>query len=222
MNTIANTALYTSNNPYLQAGETRSAASTALSSTADPEKEEKKVSGNGVSVFLSDGVAEARVRENMGLEPTGRLKLGDFKDAADAQEKAVQSRLEQTMETLGIDPDQEISLSLDADFNIIIAESFDGKAALEKALNNDPEFEKTFKQMSANKEVVNYVDSLVNRGSSSLASFMDDNTSWDDILSMAKKYGDITSGDADLVGVLGLSKMSVPYTYVYEPDAEVA
>ncbi|MCG8633020.1 MAG: hypothetical protein MI863_04285 [Desulfobacterales bacterium] len=220
MSLITSTSVYTSGNQYLPASETQS-ASTTTPAADETEKEEAPKNTGGVQVSLSEGVADARVRENMGLNPTGPLQLGDFKSAADTQEKIVQSRLEEAIATLGIDPDQQISLSVDSEFNITIAESFTGKSDLEKALNEDPEFELAFKQMSANREIVNYADSLTSRNAS-LVNFMGDDSSWDDILSMAKKYDSLKSTDASLTSLLGLSKTETPYTYTHNADAQAA
>ncbi len=220
MSLITSTSVYSSGNQYLPAGETLS-ASTTTPAVAEAEKEEAPKTTDGVQVSLSEGVAEARVRENMGLNPTGPLQLGDFKRAAETQEEIVQSGLEDAIATLGINPDQQISLSVDSEFNITIAESFPGKSDLEKALNEDPEFELAFKQMSANQEIMSFADSLTTRNAS-LVNFMGDDSSWEDILSMAKKYDNLKSTDASLTNLLGLSKTATPYTYTHNEDAQAA
>ncbi len=220
MSLITSTSVYTPGNQYLPAGETLS-ASTTTPAAAGVEKEETPKTTDGVQVSLSEGVAEARVRENIGLNPTGPLQLKDFKSAAETQEEMVQSKLEDAIAATGIHPDQQISLSVDSEFNITIAESFTGKSELEKALNEDPEFELAFKQMSANREILGYADSLTSR-SASLANFMGDDSSWEDILSMAKKYDNLKSTDASLTNLLGLSKTETPYTYTHNEDAQAA
>ncbi len=220
MSLITSTSVYSSGNQYLPAGDALSASNTTQVAS-ESETEEKTEIVDGVQVSLSEGVAEARVRENMGLNPTGPLTLGAFESAATIQEEIAQDRLEDAIDTLGIDPDQQISLSVDSEFNITIAESFPGKSDLEKALNEDPEFELAFKQMSANREIMSYADSLTTR-SASLVNFMGDDSSWDDILSMARKYDDIKSTDANLTNLLGISKMATPYTYTHNAATESA
>ncbi|HCY85785.1 MAG TPA: hypothetical protein DHV36_11680 [Desulfobacteraceae bacterium] len=218
MSVITDTSVYSAtNNPYLYSGET-AAAGTAGSTAETIESETAAAPTDAVSVSLSGGVADARLRENMGLNPTGRLTLGDFRAAADTREEIVAAKLGETMAELGLDPGMELSLSVDADYNIAIAESFPGKAKLQKALNEDPEFELAYKQMTANREVADYADSLT-RKSASLVSFMSDDASWEDILSMARKYDDIKSGAAGLTSLLGMSKTQNPYTYTYTPEA---
>ncbi len=167
---LITSSVYTTGNQYLPAGETQSASNTTQVAS-EPETEGTTEIVDGVQVSLSEGVAEARVRENMGLNPTGPLTLGAFESAAVIQEEIVQDRLEDAIDTLGIDPNQQISLTVDSEFNITIAESFPGKSDLEKALNEDPEFELAFKQMSANREIMSYADSLTTR-SSALVNFM--------------------------------------------------
>ena len=151
----------------------------------------------------------------MGLKPTGRLKLGDFRDIAEAREKTVSSKLTATMEYLGIDEDQKISISLDGEHNLTIAESFPGKSKLLEALKLDPEFELAFKQLSANKQILDFTSDLTTQ-SKTLANFIDDNSDWDHILSTAKKYKEIRFRDNSLVSLLGVSKLEFPYTYVLD------
>ncbi|MCG8617782.1 MAG: hypothetical protein MI802_16320 [Desulfobacterales bacterium] len=216
MSIVTDTSVYSTNNPYLYSGET--AAKEASAGTAEStESETTTTPSDAVSVSLSGGVADARLRENMGLNPTGRLTLGDFRDAADTQEEIVAAKLEDTMTGLGLDPGMALNLSVDADFNITIAESFPGKSELQKALNEDPEFELAYKQMTANREVADYADSLTQK-SVSLASFMGDNSSWEDIMSMARKYDDMKSTSTGLTSLLGMSKTETPYTYTYTPE----
>jgi hypothetical protein len=217
MSVITDTSVYSAANPYLYSGET-AAAETPAATTENTESETTAAPSDAVSVSLSGGVADARLRENMGLNPTGRLTLGDFRSAADTQEEVVAAKLEETMAELGLDPEMALNLSVDGDFNITIAESFPGKSELQKALNEDPEFELAYKQMTANREVADYADSLT-RKSVSLASFMGDNSSWEDIMSMARKYDDMKSTSNGLTSLLGMSKTETPYTYTYTPES---
>lgn len=213
MSIIANPSVYSSANPYLYTGETHSAGSADPVNGSD-KTEDADAQNDAVTVSLSEDVTDARVRENLGLTPTGRLTLGQFEAAADAQEETVKRRLAEILEAQGLDPEMSLTLSVDSDHDIIISESFPGKSKLQKALNNDPEFELAFKQMTSNREVAGYATSLTQRNTS-LVNYMSGESSWEDILSMAKKYDSITSGPANLTSLLGWSKTEAPYTYEY-------
>jgi len=217
MTLISNTSAYSSGNLYQTAGE-KIAAQSPSQVSAKKEQEESPSDTSSVKVSLSKAVETAKLREAMGLEPTGRLKLGDFKTAAENQEKAVTQKLAQAMEELGIKKDQTISLSLDSEYNLTISESFSGKSKLVKALNSDTAFMASFKQLSANQQVVDYTENLTSR-QTSLTDFMDDDSGWDGIMALANQYREIKSAGNSLTGLLGLSRSEAPYTYVHDPKA---
>lgn len=215
MNTI--TTAYTSGNNFYKS--TGIPATSASQTSDQQEKEEPVTSTGGVRVSLSTEVAEARTREFMGLAPTGPLKLGDFETAADTQEEIVQSKLAAAVKKLGIDEKQKMSLTLDSENNIIISESFSGKADLLEELNSDDEFGLAFRQMSANREILNFTENLTTQ-SSSLANYMNTDSDWDSILSVARKYEEIKAAGNSLNTLVRLSKMENPYTYVYDSSSE--
>jgi len=209
-------AAYSTNNYYYNSsekltGQTSSAPDSKSETTAQPS-----VSA-GDTVTLSSEVATARTREAMGLNPTGSLKLGDFESAAKAQEQLVESKLASLMEELGVDENQKISLSLDAESNITIEESFSGKSDLEGALNDDKEFALAFKRLSANNEILDYTKEL-QTSSTNLSDFMDSGSDWNDLLSLASKYSEIKSAGNSLDSLLGVSKTQTPYTFTYNSE----
>ena len=117
---------------------------TATSTDATSKKETQPSATTGDRVTLSKAVANARTRKAMGLSPTGRLKLDDFKTAAENQEEIVTSMVTSLMKTLGVDGDQKISLSLNAKNKISITEDFPQKTKMENALNADKKLSLTF------------------------------------------------------------------------------
>jgi hypothetical protein len=119
------------------------------------------------------------------------------------------------MEYLGIDMDQQVSLTLDADFRIVIGENFSGKKELENILNDDGAFELEFKGLSSNSEITNYVKDLQTR-TPSLADYFNADISQDDLLSLASKYADIKSSGNSLETLMGISRSEQPYTFVHE------
>jgi|GEM_PF-1214913 len=220
MTTITNTRAYSSGNLYQAAGE-KIAAQSPLQGSAKKEQTENSPDTSGVKVSLSKAVETARLRESMGLEPTGRLRLGDFKTAAKGQRKAVTQKLAQAMEEQGIKKDQKISLSLDSKYNLTISESFSGKSNLVKALNSDTAFMASFKQLSVNQQVVDYTKNLTTR-QSSMMDFMNDDSGWDGLMALANQYKEVKSAGNSLTSLLGLSLKDAPYTYVHDPNAYAA
>ena len=211
MTSITGTA-YNVNNPYYYPSEETTNLSR-VSATAS-ENEAKSTTVTTDTVTLSKDVARAKTREAMGLNPTGRLKLEDFKIAAAKQEETIKSMLGSAMENLGIDMDQQVSLTLDADYRIVIGENFSGKKELENVLNDDGAFELEFKGLSTNSEITNYVKDLQTR-TPSFADYFNADISQDDLLSLASKYADIKSSGNSLETLMGISRSEQPYTFVH-------
>jgi hypothetical protein len=210
MTTISST---TCSGLYSYAGSSLSELFTTYASTSD-DKEVTATSKTGDTVTLSSEVTTARTREYFGLAPTGRLTLADFKTAASDQEESVKTMLASAMEKLGIDPDQEISLSLDDGGDITIEEDFAGKSELEDALNEDETFVQAFSGLSANNEVLDYVKSL-QTNSVSLVDYINSDTNDEDLMSLAAKYSALKSGGSAIETLWSLSRSETPYTYTY-------
>lgn len=219
--TVITNAAYSTNNYYYNANDKVSGLDST-STDSKLEKETKASVTTGDTVTLSSEVATARTREAMGLNPTGRLTLGNFEAAAKTQEQLVESKLTSFMEELGIDEDQKITLSLDAESNIIIKESFSGKSDLEKLLNEDKEFELAFKRLSANNEILNYTKELQSRSmnlSTNLSNYMNADSDLTDLLSLATRYSEIKSAGNSLESLLGISKTQNPYSFTHDPES---
>ncbi|WDP89510.1 MAG: hypothetical protein HUN04_07155 [Desulfobacter sp.] len=216
MSSITSINPYSSGSLYQSAGET---LATQKSSGTQGNKNETAEASNDqdVTVSLSKAVAQARLRESMGLAPTGRLSLDDFKAAAEDREKTVADALARTMNSLGIDSGQKISLSLDSDNKLTISESFSGKSKLQNTLNEDEEFMAAFKQLSANQEVVSFTEKL-SSGGTSMVDYMDDTQGWDGAMALANQYNQIKASGNSLSALLGASRSETPYTYVHLPE----
>jgi hypothetical protein len=178
------------------------------------DKEIASTSKTGDTVSLSSDVTTAKAREYIGLSPTGRLTLADFKTAATDQKDTVNTLLASAMEELGIDADQKISLSWDDDGDIVISEKFSGKRELEDALNEDTTFVKAFKGLSANNEVLDYVKSL-QTNSVSLVNTMNSETSDEDLMALATKHATIKAGGGSIETLWRLGRSETPYTHAY-------
>ncbi len=202
-------SLYTTLNSYTGLSGLTSESTTDSDSTT----EETTVKSSGDTVSLSSKVATAQAREYYGLAATGNLTLSDFQAAAETQEGTVNTLLAQAMESLGISPDQQVTLSLDSDGDITIKEDFSGKDELEEQLNEDDTFVQAFAGLSSNNEVLDYVDSLTSN-SISLVDYMDSDTSQSDLLSLASQYAATKSANS-IQDLWQLSHAQTPYSYTY-------
>ncbi len=169
-------------------------------------------------VTLSKAAVEAKAREAMGVSPTGRLKKKDIEYAARSQRESVESTVSLHLESLGFNPDLNISLTLDNENNIIIKENFVGKVDVEESLNNDSEFLNSFKRLSANNEILNYTTNLQIKDTT-IANFLN-SSSWGEnrLMLLASRYEELTSTNNPLETLLGFSRQDTPYTYVHNPE----
>lgn len=168
------------------------------------------------TVTLSPEALAAANRESMGLPATGTLTLSDFQTAASEQEKTVSTLLASAMEELGINSDQKVSLSLNSDGDIEVENSFLASRDLETLLNASSEFTQAFTALTANNEILNFTDDLQEKASStSLADYMNSDTTQTDLLTLAAKYAGINAAAGSLETLLSISHQETPYTYEY-------
>ncbi len=198
---------------YYNTGLTEQSSSTSSSGSDTKVSAEGSVA-TGDTVSLSSTVKTAQTREYLGLNPTGTLTLFDIQGAAAQQEEAVGSMLATAMEALGINENQQVSLSLDDDGNIEIAESFASSDELEEALNSDDTFVQAFSGLSANNEIMDYATSLQSK-SISLADYINGDISDSDLLSLASTYSSIKSSSNPIETLWQVSHDETPFTYVY-------
>jgi hypothetical protein len=212
----------TLNNPYYTASGKLTSPTPTTSTQVATEKETKPSEPTGDRVTLSKGVAEARTREAMGLNPTGRLKLNDFKTAAENQEKIVDSAITSLIKELGVDGNQKISFSLNEKGDITINEKFPQKTKMEKILNESKEFSLTFNRLSANNEILDFTKSFQSN-KTSLVEVMnsESDSDWSNLSSLASEYSKIKSSDNSLSTLLGISRKEVPYTFTHDPGKKV-
>ncbi|WP_321493586.1 hypothetical protein [uncultured Desulfobacter sp.] len=168
------------------------------------------------TVTLSPEAVAATNRESIGLPATGTLTLSDFQTAASDQEETVSTLLASAMEELGIDSDQKVSLSLNSDNEIEVKNSFTGSNDLENLLNANSEFSRTFTALTANNEILDFTDDLQEKvGSTSLADYINSDTTQTDLLSLAAEYAGIRAASGSLETLLSISHQETPYTYEY-------
>ncbi|MBI9090607.1 MAG: hypothetical protein JEZ12_15430 [Desulfobacterium sp.] len=227
MVSISNTEAYRTNDRYGSSNKnvietTDTAKTTEAGKTASTDNSVIKKD----TVTLSKDVPLAQQREAMGLPPTGRLAKEDIQAVADADEKKVKAALESTMEALGIDKDQEVSLSLDAKGKIVIKEKFEGKADLEKQLNNDEGFKATFNRLATNNEFLDFTTNLQTKSNSmSLVSFMNgdsDDSDWSALLKIAETYNQLKATKDPLETISMISHKETPFEFVHAPKENTA
>nr|WP_319493417.1 hypothetical protein [uncultured Desulfobacter sp.] len=194
--------------------------SSLLPSTSSTGKnEEDSTTGllnSSDSVTLSEEALAAANRESLGLPATGVLTLSDFKATATEQEEVISTFLDSAMESLGIDADQQVSLSLNSDNEIEVENTFAGSDELEELLNTSSEFGKAFTGLTASNEVLDFADYLQEKVSStSLVDYMNDDTSDTDLLSLAAEYAGIKAASCSLETLWRISHEATPYTYEY-------
>lgn len=217
MNTIQTTTPY-GLNTYSYGSGTAQAASGALA----PSQDQKTDTGATTEaardrVTLSGDVSIAQTRELMGLNPTGKLLFKDMESTAAARSETVTAKISGTMSALGIDPDQEFTISVDAEYQIRIPEDFPGRDALEETLNGDEAFVVAFKQLNANQSILNYRTQLLNQNRD-VAGYFNSNTNADNLLTLAARHTEIKSSTNRMATLLGLGQTHSPFTYRYPPE----
>lgn len=192
-----------------------------LLSTTSPTSKDNEDSSAGVStgtdtVTLSAEAMAAANRESLGLPATGKLTLSNFETASSDQEETVNTLLASAMEELGIDADQQVSLSLNSNNEIEVENSFTGSDKLEDMLTASSEFTQAFTALTANNEIVDFTEYLQEKvTNTSLANYMNSDTTEADLLSLAAKYSSINAASGSLETLWNISHEQTPYTYVY-------
>ena len=208
------TSAYAADNMFGQVNESSGDVKNLSSESANQTQETG--TSSDYRITFSKGLSTARIQEAMGLNPTGKLKLGEIEAVAEDREDFVSSTLSRTLQALGIDPDADISLALDADGNISVSGDFAGKEILEETLNENEEFTRAFKQLTVNQSVLDYVSELrqsVQMSTGSLMDYYNSDADLNDLLSIASEYKKLKSGNV-METLLDLSSGNA-FTYVY-------
>ena len=207
------------NRSVIKPADTAKTSGTGKTTSAESQAIQKD------TVTLSSDVGVARLREALGLPPTGKLSREDFQTAADSDEETIRASLESAMEGLGVDANQTVSLSLNTKGKIVIKETFSQKTALEKQLNSDEAFKAGFSRLSTNTEILGFAADLqTGTGNMSLASFMNSESSDSGLnarLKIAETYK-LKSGKYPLQIIAGLSRRETPFELVHPPGEDTA
>ena len=174
--------------------------------------------GQTDTVTLSAEAMAVAQRDYLGLSTQGKLSQSDFETASQTLEKTVSTLLAATMENLGIDSDQEVSLYLNDDNAIEVQNNFSSSSELETALNKSHEFIQAFTGLTANNEILDYTESLQNK-SVSLADYIDSNATQSDLLSIASRYQSVKAAGTSIGTLWAMGRNETPYTYSYRPGS---
>jgi len=193
--------------------------STPRSTGTDDDDSNAGTSTGTDTVTLSPEALAAANRESLGLPATGALALSDFETTAAQQEETVSTLLATAMEALGIDADQQVSLSLNSDNDIDVENSFTGSDKLEAVLNASSEFTRAFTALTASNEILDFTENLQESVSStSLADYINKESTTTDLLSLAAEHAGINAATGSLETLWHISHGETPYTYVYNQN----
>lgn len=186
------------------------------STGANDDNSTAGVSSGSDTVTLSEEALAAANRESLGLPATGVLTLSAFETTAAKQDEAVSTFLASAMERLGIDADQQVSLSLNSDNEIKVENTFTGSDELEEMLNANSAFSQAFTALTASSEVLDFTAYLQEKvNSTSLADYINNDTSDTDLLSLAAEYAGIKAASGSIEALWRVSHEATPYTYEY-------
>jgi hypothetical protein len=215
-------ATYVADNLYSKINSSTVATETTADETKSQTKEANSTSEDRVT--FSAGLSLAQTRESIGLNPTGKLKLKDLENVVQDRKDFVSATLTQTIQSLGIKLDQEISLSMDSKNNIIISGDFHEKSELEDVLNENENFTTAFKQLSANQSILDQISQLqsnVQNIQVNIIDYFSSDTDFNNLLALADEYESLKDSDNKMKSFLDLSCTQHPYSYTYAKNDDI-
>jgi hypothetical protein len=216
-------SLLTSDNSLIsQAAPTTAVTSQSSTPSSAP------AANTGDRVTLSPEVDAARLRESLGLNPTGKLKRQDFEAQIQSDQKGVQQSLQAQIDALAPGTSGTIgklTLSLDAKGQIQVTGDWSGDDALAKNLNADPDFKQMFTRLATNSGLVNYTDQLVSGGAN--AATLNDylnadssDTADNNLNTLIQQYTSLKTSKNSLASLINLSSNSgPPFSLTYQNGA---
>lgn len=214
----ASSLLTADNRLIRQAASTTSATSqaSALASTASTSADR---------VSLSPEVDAARLRESLGLNPTGKLRRQDFEAMIQSDQEGVRQTMRTALDTLAPgaagDTVGTLTLSQDAKGRIQVAGDWPGKDELAKKLNADPEFSKMFARLEVNSGLVNYADQMVGgEQGATLADYLDSDSADSNLSTLLQQYDSLKSSKNSLASLIDLSSSAgKPFSLAFDNSA---
>lgn len=171
-------------------------------------------------VSLSPEVDEARLRESLGLNPTGKLTRQDLEAVIQSDQNAVRQTVQANLDKLTAGTNGNIStltLSQDAKGQIQVAGDWSGKDALAKNLNADPEFTKMFTRLSSNSGLLSYADQTVNGGKGAmLIDYLGSGSADNNLSTLLQQYDSLKTSKNSLASLINLSTSAgKPFSFTY-------
>lgn len=204
----------------------RQMSATNAGTATPPLSDSTSTAPSGDRVTLSPEGDAARLRESLGLNPTGKLKRQDFEALIQSDKEGVRQTLQANINALAPGASGSIdtlALSMDAKGNIQVAGDWSGKDALAKNLNADADFKKMFTRLSTNSGLMNYADQIANKWKGgSLSDYLDadSDTADNNLTTLLQQYSALKSSKNSLAGLISISSRETPpFTLTYKNGA---
>ncbi len=195
---------------------------TPLPSTPDTTTASK----TGDRVTLSPEVDAARLRDSLGLSPTGKLKRRDFEARIASDQDGVRQTIQARINALAAgtsDTIDTLTLSQDANGQIQVAGVWSGTAELAKTLNADPDFKKMFNRLAINSGIIDYTKQISSAGNgASLSDYLDGDTDTADsnLTTMLHQYDAMRTSKNSLASLIHLStNTDTPFSLTFTNSA---
>jgi hypothetical protein len=180
----------------------------------------------GDRVTLSPEVDAARLRDSLGLSPTGKLKRGDFEARITSDQDGVRQAIQARIDALAPGASGTIdtlTLSQDANGRIQVTGDWSGTTELAKDLNADADFKKMFNRLAVNSGIIDYTKQISTAGNgASLMDYLDGDTETADnnLTTMLQQYGAMRTSKNSLASLINLSSNTdTPFSLTFKNSA---
>ena len=157
---------------------------TDTTSATTPKTTKSAGTSSGDRVTLSPEVALARLRDELGLTPSGNISKDQLEEARIASASNVNNALTRHMESVGIPTDRPLTLTSGSKGTIRVEGSDRAARQLETALNKDEAFKKGFEAATTHIKL----DRWVRLNGGAFETGLSDQTSRASVLSTARNY----------------------------------
>ena len=171
----------------------------------------------GDQVSLSSAVEEARLRDSLGLPPTGKITRQDFTTQVQADQTGVLTAIQDSLNGLGLDPNTPITLTLGTDGQIQVTGAGANTDALTNSLNADANFSQMFSRLATNSKLLSFAGQMQSSSGTTptLSDYLDNNNNADSKLNMLiQQYEAMKASSGSLAGLISLSNSSgAPFSF---------
>ncbi|MDA8164317.1 MAG: hypothetical protein M0017_04720 [Desulfobacteraceae bacterium] len=171
----------------------------------------------GDQVSLSSAVEEARLRDSLGLPPTGKITRQDITTQIQADQTGVLTAIQDSLNGLGLDPNTPITLTLGTDGQIQVTGAGANTDALTNSLNADANFSQMFSRLATNSKLLSFAGQMQSSSGTTptLSDYLDNNNNADSKLNMLiQQYEAMKASSGSLAGLISLSNSSgAPFSF---------